>query len=129
MTSLRERRSPAPPGFSSAAPHLTMKQLRERYRRSAYHINLWCAEKGVRPLHIGRMKALPPARAIEQSLAGRAVEECLRRYGPVFRCDATGAALRDGFFWNRAGRVLSDDDVIARAEALGWDRDAWRRAA
>lgn len=125
----RRNSNAAPAGFALSAPRLTMKQLRERYGRSAYHIHRWCTETGVRPLHVGRVRALPPARKLEQSIAGRAVEESLRRFGPVFRCDATGAPIPDGFFWNRGGRILSDDDVIERAEALGWDRDAWRKAA
>lgn len=122
---------PVPHGFKQAAPRMTMKELRVRHSRSADVIRRWCREAGVQPRKsaIATYKPAPASRNIEQSVAGRAVDECLRKYGPVYRCDVAGAPLPDGFFWNRGGRVLSDDDVIARAEALGWDRNAWRRAA
>lgn len=126
----RVRNSPMPRLFAQIAKDSTLKELRLQFGKSGDVIKRWCREAGVEPLTRHQLFAREPARRVGgYSLADRAVDECLRRYGPVFRCDVRGKPLSDGFFWNRGGRVLTDDDVIERAEGLGWDRNAWRRAA
>jgi hypothetical protein len=68
---------------------------------------------------------LNPARR-DMTRIGQAAD-FLRRFGPVFRCGPGGVALQSGLHWNRGGFVLTDAELVARAERLGWDPDAWRR--
>lgn len=65
----------------------------------------------------------------DQSVAGRAVSECLQKLGRIFRCDEEGRQDRNGSLWNRNGFILTDDDVIDRARRNGWSPDAWERIA
>lgn len=55
----------------------------------------------------------------DMSLVGQAVDY-LRRFGSVYRCDASGKAVTKGTHWRRNFAVMTDDDVIQRAERLGW---------
>lgn len=62
----------------------------------------------------------------DNSRAGMAAQ-FLQRFGPVFRCNAEGRVDPRGTHWNRGGRtVLTDDEIIARAERNGWRPDQWR---
>lgn len=123
-----------PEGFHLTAPSMTLSELRVRYGKSANVIRAWLASAGVSPRRGapgGRThyKPAPSIKHVENSLAGRAVDECLQKLGPVYRCDARGVPLADGFFWNRGGYVLTDDEVIDRACRNGWNPDAWRAVA
>lgn len=51
----------------------------------------------------------------DMSAAGQAAD-FLRKFGPVYRCDVRGRPLADGFFWRRGSAVLSDDELIERAD-------------
>lgn len=62
------------------------------------------------------------------SRAARAAE-FLRCRDPVFRCDAKGAQHPKGTHWFTCSRVLTGDELVARAEAKGWDANAWERIA
>lgn len=53
----------------------------------------------------------------------------LRRDAPVFRCDADGAANPKGKCWRFGTIVLTEDEMIAKAERKGWRQDAWRELA
>ncbi|MGN6290413.1 MAG: hypothetical protein ACTHNA_14255 [Sphingopyxis terrae] len=53
----------------------------------------------------------------------------LRRIAPVFRCDADGAANPKGKCWRYGNTVLTEAELMARAESKGWDADAWRKIA
>ena len=59
---------------------------------------------------------------VDMSTAGQAAA-FLRRLGPVFRCNRAGKPDDAGAFWNRAGWVLSDDEIVSRAVRLGWRKD------
>ncbi len=73
-----------------------------------------------RPLH-GRLGGGPRPLQIHRdySRAGQAAA-FLQSKGPIYRCTPTGKPLAKGLYWNRGGRVLTDADVIERAEWLGW---------
>lgn len=128
-------RKPMPPSFRLMAPRMTMKQARAHYGCSQAKIAEWAKEAGIQLRRAASHVPPGPRQTIQKptnrdmSLAGRAVSECLQRVGPVLRCDALGHPLEDGFFWNRGGHVLTDDDVIARAKRLGWEPDAWMKVA
>lgn len=69
-------------------------------------------------------RPLPDAR--DNSRAGLAAQY-LQRFGPVFRCDPTGRADPSGTHWNRGGRyVLTDAEIMERAERNGWVPDQWK---
>ena len=59
----------------------------------------------------------------DMSDAGQAAD-FLRRFGPVYRCDVRGRPLSDGFFWRRGNAVMTDAELIERAD---WMRE--RKAA
>lgn len=62
------------------------------------------------------------------SYAGEAAEY-LKKYGPVTRCNEAGRFDPKGSMWRRGSTVLTDDEVIERAVAKGFDREAWRKLA
>jgi hypothetical protein len=126
---------PVPAGFALVASNLPMKRLREHYGRSESTIKAWCREANVKPRgakpgpkSTNKPWASPDRPCRDWSQAGQAAEY-LRRFGPVYRCNDTGMPSQGGRFWNRGGYILTDADLIARAERLGWDADAWRRVA
>jgi hypothetical protein len=53
----------------------------------------------------------------------------LRRDAPVFRCKADGSADPKGKCWRYGNTVLSEQEMIAKAERKGWDGQAWRNIA
>ena len=61
------------------------------------------------------------------SVVGQAAEY-LRRFGSVYRCDERGVATPTGTFWRRGSAILSDAELIERAE-YNRRREAERRAA
>ena len=65
----------------------------------------------------------------DNSRAGLAAQ-FLQRFGPVVRCNEDGRLNATGTHWLRGGRfVLTDDEIIARAERNGWRPDAWKAIA
>lgn len=118
----------APPEFASLVGTMTRNGLRLHFNKSLNTIDRWCREAGVRP------KAAPP-RGVDRSArqmtaqaavirrdftpAGRAADY-LRRYGPVVRCDPRGQYDPNGEHWRRGSAVLAPQEVIERAERLGW---------
>jgi hypothetical protein len=131
-----QKRSPgagAPDGFVQIAPSNTLHQLKLHYEVGDCVIKRWCAEVGVapkQPQHIVfRRNQFPPIKAHRDcSQVGQAAD-FLRKFGAVYRCFESGAAATKGTHWSRNGFVLTDAELIARAERLGWDPQAWRRVA
>jgi len=124
---------PAPAHFASAARQHSVAKLETLFGVGPVVVRRWLKETGVtrRPLAIARVnyKPAPVIKHVESSLAGRAVDECLQRFGPVYRCTPTGRPDKDGSHWNRGGRILTDDEVIDRARRNGWSPDDWERIA
>lgn len=52
-------------------------------------------------------------------------QQHLQRFAPCFRCDEDGAANPKGKFF-RFGVVLSEDEMMERAERKGWNPHAWK---
>lgn len=50
----------------------------------------------------------------------------LQRIAPVFRVDADGKANPKGKCWRFGTIVLTEDEMIGKAERKGWNADAWR---
>lgn len=53
----------------------------------------------------------------------------LRRDGPVYRCDEKGEANPKGKCWRYGNIVLTEVELLAKAERKGWRVDAWREIA
>lgn len=53
----------------------------------------------------------------------------LRREAPVFRCDAGGAPNPKGKCWRYGNVVLTEAELLAKAERKGWRADQWREIA
>lgn len=64
----------------------------------------------------------------DTSVAGMAADH-LRRIAPVYRCDERGRQDVKGALWRVGNGILTDAEVIARAERKGWQSDAWQRLA
>lgn len=59
------------------------------------------------------------------SVAGQAAD-FLRRFGAVYRCAENGAPNSKGTHWKRNFSVLTDDEIVRRAERLGWTQaESW----
>lgn len=128
---------PVPDGFAATARVMAARSLRVHFSASKLTVERWAAECGVelinrsphrRALHSYGTSPTPAIKR-DDSPAGRAVDECLRRLAPTYRCDDTGRANPKGSYWRHGRVVLSDAEVIARAERKGWSADAWRALA
>ena len=82
-----------------------------------------------KPLHGWAAQATVEAPRRDMTLAGRAADECLRRYARCFRADPSGKPNPAGTHWVYGTIVLSSDELVARAEAKGWRADAWKDVA
>lgn len=118
-----------PADFVECAPSLTLAEARERFGVAEPVLRRWEAHTGV---HLRRLRVRPAGRLKmdrdnrrDMSRAGMAADY-LKRFGPVFRCDAQGKPSAKGTHWARGRFVLTGDEIIARAERNGWQPDAWR---
>jgi len=125
----------APENFARIAPTMTLHELEILFDKGSHVIKRWCAECGVSPRRcvphfVSRANRIPPPPVVfhDLSRAGQAAEY-LRRFGPVFRCNSNGGADAKGDHWSRSGFVLMDEEIITRAERLGWEPESWRRLA
>lgn len=130
-----------PDDFAARYATSSIKALAAHYGRSTATVSTWCKRLGLsRPVGLPvkpkprivhhRYLTAPVDRAyVDTSLVGRAADY-LRRFGPVYRCNAEGRPSIGGRFWRRGGGgVLTDAEIIERAEYNGFDAAAWRRCA
>lgn len=100
------------------------------FKASLSTVTRWRRECGVKPQDravkssAGKsvrraFRQTPLAQQRDCSAAGLAAE-FLRKSSPIFRCDQRGRLNPKGKFWHRGGYVLSDDEVIVRAQRQGW---------
>lgn len=68
----------------------------------------------------------PQIRGRVQGHADMAAQH-LQKYAPVFRCSPDGSPNPKGSCWRYGSTVLTEAEMIARAERKGWDADAWKR--
>lgn len=138
-------RKDMPADFKKVAVGLTNARAAEHYGVSWHTIKRWHAEAGTRPAgqfyagrlgmrnrggnYLSQQGKAPLTRDHDGRDASRAgmAARFLQRTGPIWRCDAQGNPLPNGFFWKHCNRVISDDEVIERAERKGFDPDAWKR--
>jgi transposase-like protein len=128
----------APDGFALIASQHSLTDLARRYGVSTSTVSRWSREVGVTRTRGGERKtdgktitpaSVPKLQAYHRatptivhrdlSTAGMAADY-LRRLGPVVRCDDAGRYDPAGSHYRRGSTVLTHDEVIARAERLGW---------
>lgn len=119
-----------PEDFGDMIRVLTSAQAAKHYRSSLSTVTRWRREIGLpahRPAMQGRAKRQKSAFFSKsyqvQNKIFSAVEmaaDHLRRHGSVYRCAPSGDADAKGRYWNRAGHVLTDHEMLARAQADGW---------
>jgi hypothetical protein len=138
-----------PDDFVQMWQTMMQRDLALHYKRSALTISIWTKGKGlVRIYDIAKARSAKrppeqrkkprlvitaaaghkPARVEiyrDQSPAGLAVTY-LRKLSPVYRCNENGRHDEAGKFWLRGHTVLTDADVIERAD---WLRSRERRVA
>lgn len=111
------------------------KAAARHYNASLKTITRWRLERGLNPGQLvkrrqrrklgspyGRPGGLPRVEIFRDMTAAGFAADYLRKFGAVYRCGENGKPVAKGGFWNRNGRVLTDEDIISRAERLGWKR-------
>lgn len=127
------RRKPTtlPDDFREVSRGKTITEIARHYGTDTKAVRRWYAKAGIKQFYRGGYNIAPAPLLTKRddSPAGRAVDECLRRLAPTYRCDDTGRANPKGTYWRHGRVVLSDAEVISRAERKGWSADAWRALA
>lgn len=123
--------APMPDGFAVVAPTMTMRQMRLRFSRGPEVIQRWLNEAGVKAKVLrpgGYLNG--PVNVVQRDMShlGQAAD-FLRRWSPVYRCTEIGRADVKGEFWRRGSAVLTDAELVERAEERGFDPNAWRKVA
>lgn len=119
-----------PEGFAGRAKTMTRSQLCAYYSCSYKTLARLIREADVEPMSYNRARPrkMMPIDTVKPSLsyAGEAAEY-LKRWGAVTRCNEAGRFDPKGSMWRRGSAILTDDEVIERAVAKGWDRNDWRK--
>ena len=130
--------APVPEGFEELQAGKSIKELARILKASPHTVRRWlratglydgrvieCAPRQRHQLTRAPMKstfiqtATPDRPHIDRSPAGQAAE-FLRRFGPVQRCNEQRQYDPAGNYWLRGGFRLNADEIIQRAERLGW---------
>jgi len=136
-------RRPMPEGFATYAPGRSVRHLAEHYGMSTALIARFRTEAGLDAGHFGRRAgcvvlaplvtnaymAAPLNRPVRDGSRAGMAADYLRKYGAVYRCTPMGAADPKGSHWRRGSAILTDAEIIQRAEYNGFDADAWKRVA
>lgn len=126
---------PIPDDFHLVAQNRTLRQLEPIYHAGRTTILRWRREAGLeRPKKAAKPKKatvivfrgqtpprIPPR---DWTLHGCAAEH-LRKYAATYRCTETGQADQHGEFYRYGNAVLTPDELLRRAERLGWERERW----
>lgn len=118
--SKRKTRIPVPDNFLAIAPRLTKLGMGREWNVSNTVIDRWLKETGVKLFVRGynkdlrTVKAAPARTLTEFDLAA----DKLRKRGPVSRCTKDGAFSLTGTHWRVGNKVVSGDELLARAERV-----------
>lgn len=89
-----------------------------------------------RKLGLGSMRPrgvpqLATSRLSGERTYGRAdaAAQHLQHYASVYRCDVEGHADHKGGFWRYGNIILTEPELLAKAERKGWRADSWREIA
>ncbi|ODP39275.1 hypothetical protein [Sphingomonas turrisvirgatae] len=145
---------PVPADFQEIAPGKTINELQRIYSAGPDTVVRWRKEAGIvgprkgapasvqaqpepratvpRKPRVGRFRQVQPRPLIDHRDISRAglAAQFLQRFGQVIRCDADGSINPKGTHWLRGGRfVLTDNEIMQRAERNGWRPDQWKELA
>lgn len=126
-----KRRRPVPQDFGEVIARMGSARAARHYHSSLSTVTRWRRELGMaphtsakpsRPRIGGNLRGCTKSYLVREKIFSRVelAAEHLQRLGPTFRCGATGEAVTRGQYWNRAGHVLTDYELIDRALAAGW---------
>lgn len=122
---------PVPADFAQVLRNLGSQGAAKHYQTSLTTLTRWRREIGLmrheRAVKVIMTKTVRPRAFVERplllvrdiTLPGQAAD-FLRRWGAVYRCDATGKANAKGTHWRRFYSVLTDDEIVRTATRLGW---------
>jgi len=144
-------KGPAPEGYAEIARERHAHELEAKYGVSEQVRRRWDREIGYERKRIAPARVEPPKNPrgrpaymtapvdrpiVDVSRAGMAADY-LRRFGPVYRCNAMGRPVdalidgkpnRDATHWRCGNAIVTGDDIIERAESKR-RREAERRLA
>lgn len=152
MPRMRDPEIEKPPAdFVEQWHKMSHKVLARHYHRSSITITKWAAQYGLKRSSGVRVGVTPKAKRApvvavakarpraahgafvtapvlrdqrDMSRVGQAADH-LRKFGAVYRCTPMGAFDAKGSHWRRNSSILTDADIIERAEYNGWKPDAW----
>lgn len=133
IRSKREKGQPAPKGFEDFAREHSQRETMRHFGISRDMVRTFEAQMKItrvrfmktptegrghaaKFIKVNAYQTAPVNRfQRDMSAAGQAAD-FLRKFGPVYRCDVRGKAIEDGFFWRRGSAILSDAELIERAD-------------
>lgn len=135
------QRRAVPDDFKAVAPGKSLRMIAEHYGVSHEMARRFRIEAGMEPNPVGRHVAKPVAlvtnaymaaplnRPVRDGSRAGMAADYLRKFGAVYRCTPMGAADPKGTHWRRGSAILTDAEIVQRAEYNGFDADAWKRVA
>lgn len=131
-----------PDDFKTWAVGKSLRAIAARYNMSSEMARRFRVEAGIEPNPVGRhvtaakpalvtnaYMAAPLNRPVRDGSRAGMAADYLRKYGAVYRCTPMGAADLKGSHWRRGSAILTDAEIVERAEYNGFDADAWKRVA
>lgn len=115
-----------PDGFAEAA-HMTESQLCTRFGCGKSAVKRWRGELGIDGNAQRSARHTPVAPTIKDPRVSIAAKY-LQRTRPVYRCNEAGG-FGGTTHWRCGREVMTDAALVAKAVAMGWDADEWRRVA
>lgn len=126
-----KRRRPVPDDFAEVVARLGSARAARHYQSSLSTVTRWRRELGMaphrpakptRPRNGGNLRGFGKSSLFRHKIYSRVelAAEYLCRLGPTFRCGPLGGADAKGKYWNRGGHVLTDHEILERANLAGW---------
>jgi hypothetical protein len=133
-----------PEGFAELQQGKSIVVLAEHYGCGKLPVSRWLKELGIqrerfvspapkptKPAHLVRNAYMttPVDRALKDGSRAGLAADFLRKFGPVWKCNDRGSPDIAGSHWRRGSSILTDAEIIERAQYNGWSADAWKRVA
>ncbi|MES3054926.1 hypothetical protein O6V14_04720 [Sphingomonas faeni] len=139
-------RGEMPESFAVDAGRMTQRELAAKYHAAPQTIRRWQRAIGIvfqsgragvnvarantaKPAHLVRnaYQTTPVDRAVKDGSRAGMAADYLRKFGAVYRCTPMGGADLKGSHWRRGSAILTDAEIVERAEYNGWQPDAWKQ--
>jgi hypothetical protein len=135
-----------PADFAEVQQGKSILTLAEHYGCGKLPVSRWLKELGIqrerfvsaapvntpaKPAHLVRNAYMttPVDRALKDGSRAGLAADFLRKFGPVWKCNDRGSPDIAGSHWRRGSSILTDAEIIERAQYNGWSADAWKRVA